>query len=240
MRPVLVATALCLFGTSVTIGQAQEVQTSYSDLDMPSSQNGSTQSFLSHRGLLGKRYLSADYGRIDYGTLGTAEKFVFNGVDLMANLPIPLTTNNSSPVGVDVFAGFSRYKLGGIDEIESTLGAFEIGSSIYFNLDRVRPFAQVGVSFLDMEVKTTSLSQNLALVDDDVEMLLKVGAEIDLCSRAGLRTWLDINSKMYEQMGLHSDLYFWPVERVFLRAGVGIGLKSDDGRSLNLGGGFTF
>lgn len=193
----------------------------------------------SYAGLLGKRYVDLAYARLDATSL--EPKLTFNGVDATVNIPLRPVSDFLPHVGVDAFFNLTRHKLdSAADTVDFTLSNYSFGTSIYYEAGGIRPFVQIGANHwnAELEIKGSFLS----IVDEErhTELLLNIGVESQLAQTFACRTWFDLNSKYFTDVGLHTDLIWWPHDRVFVRGGVGVGLASDDGFAAIVGGGLTF
>ncbi len=197
----------------------------------------------SHVGLLGKRYLEARYLHLRSDESNGFDE-AFHGFDVTFNSPIPWTDQLVPGLGTDVFVngGFLRASdsIGGISFELDAVG-LEGGLTLHSVFGGpVRPFVQLGVDHTWTEIEASFMGISATADDDQTEVLVRPGIEVDLASFIAMRTMLDIETDGdFDQSIASAELIAWLSSNAYLRLGVFVPLEADS-VGFAAGGGLSF
>lgn len=198
-----------------------------------------------HPGLLGKGFLSASYVYADFGDRGILDQT--HGFNVTLNVPL-IQGDGTKTLALDAFTNYMMlfanddFTFFG-DRFEAELKGSEIGVGLTFYseaLDRIRPFAQVGWTFYSLRFDVTSqLMGTRKSRESDDDVLLNLGAEVDLTNRLAFRGLLEFDTGEFGDSVLRGELIISPNEKTFLRLG-GFGQINSDVVGFTAGAGLKF
>lgn len=201
-----------------------------------------------HSGLLGKRYLQAQFQALRApDDLDQFSDWAF-GPTFLFNTPLPLTNEMlDSVAAVDFFAGVELLDFGGdgnVSGIPANLDAdgigFSAGVNLHFNpTGRFRPFLGLGYEYIETEIDITAGGTQFTDTDREDGLRVTPGIEVDLMPRLSFRGAINVETDgKIEESGYSAEFIFWPVDRFFLRGGPVGDFEGEWGGVI--GGGFTF